>query len=168
MAATVRVEGEIARAHAECGTGITWSLELRRGTRGSTWHREKPGAQPQYPCWPFRRVRVQPGDLISVLVGAREGNQSCDLTAVDLRLTDSWLRHTKRWSLCEPMLPATCSPEIRMRTPQDARTSGISTRNRSLAGNRDRLFPRDPCWHAGNPRLTSRKTTTCGTASAVC
>ena len=44
---------------------------------------------------PFDRVRVQPGDLISVLVGPREGNHSCDLTAVDLRLTTTG----QTWSL---------------------------------------------------------------------
>ncbi len=36
---------------------------------------------------PFDRVRLQQGDLLSVIIGAREGNHSCDLTGVDLRLT---------------------------------------------------------------------------------
>ena len=33
---------------------------------------------------PIENLGVQPGDLISVLVGPRDGNHSCDLTAVDL------------------------------------------------------------------------------------
>jgi hypothetical protein len=36
---------------------------------------------------PFESVPVRPGDLVSLLVGPRDGNHSCDLTAVDLTLT---------------------------------------------------------------------------------
>jgi len=36
---------------------------------------------------PIADLSVQPGDLISVLIGPRDGNHSCDLTAVDLSLT---------------------------------------------------------------------------------
>ena len=98
VAATVRVEGEIARAHAECGTGVMWSLELRRGnTRQFLAQGEARRATP-VSVGPIDNIHVQPGDLISVLVGAREGNQSCNLTAVDLRLTDTGATH-QTWSL---------------------------------------------------------------------
>lgn len=96
VATTIRIEGQLARAHPECGNGITWSLQLRRGsTRQYLSQGEARNAVP-VSIGPFERVRVQEGDLISLLVGPREGNHSCDLTAVDLRLTtkggtsDNW------------------------------------------------------------------------------
>ena len=99
-AATLRVEGQVARAHPECGNGVTWSLQLRRGsTRQYLAQGEARSAAP-VTIGPFDRVRVQPGDLISVLVGPREGNHSCDLTAVDLRLTATDAT-SQTWSLAD-------------------------------------------------------------------
>src|SRR3954454_14130076 len=75
-----------------------WSLELRRGnTRQYLAHGEAKRAAP-VAIGPLENVRVHPGDLISVVVGAREGNQSCNLTAVDLRLTDTGTTQ-QSWSL---------------------------------------------------------------------
>ena len=31
VSAVLRVEGRVQHAHPECGNGVTWSLELRRG-----------------------------------------------------------------------------------------------------------------------------------------
>jgi hypothetical protein len=80
----MQVEGVVTRAHAECGTGVTWALELRRGsTRQQLAHGEARGAKPAS----FQSmVRVQPGDLISVVIGPREANHACALTDVELRL----------------------------------------------------------------------------------
>lgn len=95
VAAALRVEGTITRAHAECGNGVTWSLELRRGnTRSRLASGEARGAA-AVAIGPFERVRVQPGDLLSILLGPREGNNSCDLTDVDFRLTSAGAQ----WSL---------------------------------------------------------------------
>ncbi len=35
---------------------------------------------------PVQEIAVQPGDLVSLLIGPRDGNHACDLTAVDLTL----------------------------------------------------------------------------------
>ena len=35
---------------------------------------------------PVKDIAVQPGDLVSLLIGPRDGNHACDLTAVDLTL----------------------------------------------------------------------------------
>ncbi|MEO8659524.1 MAG: DUF1592 domain-containing protein, partial [Bryobacteraceae bacterium] len=95
---TVQVQGTITRAHAECGTGVTWSVELRRGrTRQRLAEGEATGAKPK-PFGPIERVRVQPGDLISVLIGAREDNNFCGLTDVDFRLSTTGAEPQK-WSL---------------------------------------------------------------------
>ena len=95
VAGAIRVEGNIVRAHAECGSGVTWSLELRRGgTRQPLASGEARGAK-AVALGPFERVPVQPGGLISVMIGPREGNHSCALTDVDLRLTGGG----QAWSL---------------------------------------------------------------------
>ena len=44
---------------------------------------------------PIENLAVQPGDLVSLLIGPRDGNHSCDLTAVDLTLTTSGRRRTR-------------------------------------------------------------------------
>ncbi len=99
LAATLRVEGMLTRAHIECGNGVVWSVELRRGsTRQRLAEGEARSATP-VTIGPFERVRVQPGDLISVLVGPRERNHSCDLTDLDLRLTTTGADPRQQWSL---------------------------------------------------------------------
>jgi hypothetical protein len=83
----VRVRAKITHAHPECGNGVTWSLEWHRGrTRRSLASGTAQGnrigevllEQP---------VAAQPGDMVSLLVGPRDGNHACDLTDVDLALT---------------------------------------------------------------------------------
>ena len=98
VAATLRIEGQVTRAHPECGNGVTWSLELRRGSTRQYLARGEARSAVPVTIGPFDRVRVQQGDLISLLIGAREGNPSCDLTAVDLRLTTGEST-PKSWSL---------------------------------------------------------------------
>jgi hypothetical protein len=80
----VRVEAIVQHAHPECGNGVTWSLELRRGsTRQRLASGFAQGSREVKPA-PIEALSVRAGDLISVLVGARDGNHSCDLTAVEL------------------------------------------------------------------------------------
>ena len=84
VSGAMQIDGVVKRSHAECGTGVTWALELRRGnTRQQLANGEARGAKPAS----FQsKVRVQPGDLISVVIGPREANQACALTDVELRL----------------------------------------------------------------------------------
>jgi hypothetical protein len=78
----ITLEATIAAAHSECGNGVSWAVELRRaGMRlrlgeGLTRRATPTGLA-------ATTLPVRQGDLISVLVGAREGNASCDLTSVD-------------------------------------------------------------------------------------
>ncbi len=100
-AATIRVEGAVQRAHPECGNGVTWALELRRG---STRQRLASGTAQDVAVVkfvPVENLTVQSGDMISVVVGPRDGNHSCDLTAVDLTLSDG----TKTWDLAKDVSP---------------------------------------------------------------
>ena len=95
VAGAVRIEATVTPAHAECGNGVAWSLELRRGgtrqrlaegfTRGGAVVR----------VGPLESVSVRQGDLVSLLIGPRDGNASCDLTDLELKLTGA----SEEWSL---------------------------------------------------------------------
>ncbi|HEY3740022.1 MAG TPA: DUF1592 domain-containing protein [Bryobacteraceae bacterium] len=97
MNGTLRVDGTIVRTNPECGSGITWSLELRRGSTRQQLATGTSGGGKPIKLGPFERVRVQPGDLISVLIGPRNGDHSCDLTDIDLHLASA----DRKWGLSE-------------------------------------------------------------------
>lgn len=104
VAATLRIEGKVQHAHPECGNGVTWSLELRRGaTRQKLAAGVSQGAK-EVPFGPIEKVTVQPGDLVSLLIGPRDANHSCDLTAVDLTLTAPG-EGNKVWDLARDVSP---------------------------------------------------------------
>lgn len=86
LTAAFRIEASVTHAHPACGNGVTWSLELRRG---ATRQRLATGAAQgpkESKVGPIENVAIQEGDLVSLLIGPGNGNHSCDLTAVDLRL----------------------------------------------------------------------------------
>ncbi len=98
LAGPVRIEAAVTHAHPECGNGVTWSLELRRGaTRQRLASGVSQGAQP-VKVGPIDDISVQRDDLVSLLIGPRDGNHSCDLTDVELIIT-SRESSPKTWSL---------------------------------------------------------------------
>ena len=102
VSATVRITGQVQHAHPECGNGVTWHVELRRG---STRQRLAAGIAHggnAVPVGPLDNVAVQPGDFISMVIGPRDGNHSCDLTAVDLNIAGEG----KEWNLAREVSPA--------------------------------------------------------------
>jgi hypothetical protein len=71
VAATLRIDGVVQHAHPECGNGVTWALELRRGgTRQRLGAGISQGAQ-EVKFGPFENLAIQPGDLVSVVIGPR-------------------------------------------------------------------------------------------------
>lgn len=93
-----RVAGNVTHAHPECGNGVTWSLELRRGaTRQRLAGGVAAGAN-GVKIGAIESLAVRPGDLVSLLIGPRDGNHACDLTAVDLTLTED-ASNGKSWDL---------------------------------------------------------------------
>ncbi len=101
LADTVRVEAKVTHAHPECGNGVTWSLELRHG---AVRQRLATGiAQGGTPVIvpTTAGLGVRPGDLISLVVGPRDGNHSCDLTDVQLTITGA-----QTWNLSKDISPS--------------------------------------------------------------
>jgi hypothetical protein len=104
LAGTIRVEARMIPAQPYCGNGITWSLELRRG--GSRQRLATGTAQggSEVKAGPIEKVEVQKGDLVSLLIGPRDGKPSCDLTDLQFMIT-SGSKGEHDWSLTRDVSP---------------------------------------------------------------
>lgn len=101
VATTTRVEAKVQHAHPECGNGVAWTLELRRGnTRQRLATGVSQGAK-VIDVGPIENVSTKPGDLVALVIAPRDGNHSCDLTAVDLTLTAA----DRKWDLAKDVSP---------------------------------------------------------------
>ena len=88
-------------AHPECGNGVTWSLELRRGNTRQKLAAGVAQGEKSVPFGPLEKIAVQPGDVVAILIGPRDGNHACDLTSIDLTLRDG----THEWNLARDLSP---------------------------------------------------------------
>ena len=110
MDGAVTIQGVVQHAHPECGNGVTWSVELRRGSTRRRLAQGFSQGPKEVPFGPLPSMQVQVGDLVSVLIGPRDGNHSCDLTRVDITLTPA--DAAQRWNLA-----ADVSPDITAANP---------------------------------------------------
>ena len=76
VAATMRVDGAVRHAHPECGNGVTWALELRRGNSRQRLAVGTAQGAKEVRFGPFENLAMQPGDVMSVAIGPRDGNHS--------------------------------------------------------------------------------------------
>ncbi len=91
-------KGTVTHAHPECGNGVTWSLELRRGAKRQRLAAGVAQGGNPVAVGPIEKLSVRPGDTVSLLIGPRDGNHGCDLTALDLAITASGGR---TWDLAD-------------------------------------------------------------------
>jgi hypothetical protein len=97
IAGELRIEGKVTHAHPECGDGVSWSLELRRGaTRQRLANGIAQGIK-SVAIGPIEGLKIQPGDLVSLLIGPR-ANHSCDLTDLELVLKSAGA-NGREWNL---------------------------------------------------------------------
>lgn len=83
------IKGSVQHAHPECGNGVQWSLQLRRN---STIQNLANGIAQGPTLYPFEissPVFISKGDLVCLVINPRDGNHSCDATAVQLTLEES-------------------------------------------------------------------------------
>lgn len=100
-AATLRIESIVQDAHPACGNGVTWALQLRQGNnRRQLGEGIVEKAEP-VKIGPFENIAVRPGDVVALIIGPRDGSHVCDLTAVDLTLTDG----SRSWDLARDVSP---------------------------------------------------------------
>ena len=98
---TLRVAGTVQHAHTECGNGVEWALELRRGSSRLRLAAGVAQDATEFKYGPFENLAVQPGDIVCLSVGPRDGNHSCDLTAVNLNLNSG----AHEWDLSKDISP---------------------------------------------------------------
>ncbi len=96
-----RISAKVQHAHQECGNGVTWSLEVRRGSIRQRLAAGVAQGGKVIAIGPLENVPIRPGDLVSILISARDGNHSCDLTAIDLTLTGAG----ETWDLAADVSP---------------------------------------------------------------
>ncbi len=92
VATTVRVDARIRDVHRDCGNGVEWALEARRGTQRQRLASGVAGGLAPADgaivrAAPAGDLRVRPGDVVALSIGARDGDHVCDTTAVDLTVT---------------------------------------------------------------------------------
>lgn len=100
----VIISGRVQRAHMGCGNGVTWLVELRRGNTRQRLAAGTAGGAEEHTFGPFENLIVQPGDLLSLIIGPRDGEHSCDLTEIDLTVTGRQ-DAASEWSLSKDISP---------------------------------------------------------------
>jgi len=88
MDAVVKVEARIADAHPECGNGVEWLVQHRNGRRTGNLAQGQFGTGGSA-TMPAQSLSVRRGELISLVLGPRDGNHSCDLTDINLIITET-------------------------------------------------------------------------------
>lgn len=101
VAGDFRIAGKVQHAHPECGNGVTWSLEVRRGATRQRLAAGVAQGGNAVDVGPLENVPIRSGDLVSILIGPRDGNHACDLTAVDLTLIGA----EQTWDLAADVSP---------------------------------------------------------------
>lgn len=84
----VRIEASVTDAHDNCGNGVEWFLQHRNSHKTATlWKGEYElgGSATMTP----RTLRIRKGELLSLLIGPRQGNHGCDLTSINLTISEA-------------------------------------------------------------------------------
>lgn len=102
ISSLMQISLTLKRALPEVGTGIGWSLELRRGStrrRLAIGKLTPDGLQTTEATVELGQLAILEGDLVSVIVDSREGHPIGDLTAIEFELHSLDGRDT--WNLAE-------------------------------------------------------------------
>lgn len=104
IAGQMQVEAKVTHAHPECGNGVEWFLELRRAATRQRLANGTAQGSKEVKVGPVENLTVQTGDLVSLLIGPRDGNHSCDLTDIELVLKSAG-KDGREWSLTRDVSP---------------------------------------------------------------
>ncbi len=116
----VKITGRVQRAHIGCGNGVTWNLEHVQGnSRRVLASGEVTNADAQKFA-PVAEVQVSKGDLISLSIGPRNGEHSCDTTSIDLTIQNNTTASLE-WDLAKDV-----SPDILAGNPHSDRLGNAS------------------------------------------
>jgi hypothetical protein len=85
-------------AHPACGNGVSWSFELRRPGETRVLQSGTLDRSGSASIDPLPNFAIEQGDLVSLVIGSRDGNHACDLTEIDLTVTEE-AGQKRVWSL---------------------------------------------------------------------
>ena len=87
--AEIRISGKIADSDNKCGNGATWRIELASAAGKSTLASGdfESGKGTDIPAT-ATPLRVKPGDVLSVIVGPKNRDHSCDTTHIVLQIKE--------------------------------------------------------------------------------
>lgn len=94
----VRVVAKVADAHASCGNGFAWWLEKQTQARAAIVAEGAVDLGKETVVAP-RQLTVSLGDLIVLAIDARDGNHFCDLTEIELTVTEIGKEKGRVWDL---------------------------------------------------------------------
>jgi len=97
----------VRHAHTECGNGVAWRLELRRGSLHQVLSSGFSAGANDVPIGPHKSLRVRPNDQIVLVIEPRDSNHSCDLTTIDLTITAVQTADSpeETWNLSQDLHP---------------------------------------------------------------
>lgn len=101
IAGRVTVSGRVHDAHTACGNGVTWSLEVRRGSTREILSAGQTVGDRLFSLGPIEQVPVRPGDVIALVIAAGGGDHVCDLTGIDFTVSTP----DQTWNLTEEIVP---------------------------------------------------------------
>lgn len=99
----VKIEAHVSDAHGTCGNGAEWLLQHRVSDKTALlWQGEYElgGSAEMVP----KKVSVRKGEVLSLVVGSKDNNHSCDLTTVQLVISETNAnKHV--WDLAKEVSP---------------------------------------------------------------
>lgn len=83
----VTITSRIAHAHPNCGNGVAWQLEHRRGDKATLLGESALdlGTEAKLPA---KSLKIEKGDLLVLAVDPRDADHFCDMTEVELTITE--------------------------------------------------------------------------------
>jgi hypothetical protein len=97
IAGRVRIEAQVADEHAGCGNGVAWWIDQQHiGRRDKIVAGEFDDGR--YATIAPHETIVEPGDVVCLAVASRDHDDGCDLTLVDLTITELDGKH-RTWNL---------------------------------------------------------------------
>jgi hypothetical protein len=95
---TVQLAPRVKDAHGSCGNGVSWSFELRRGAQRRVLAAGNLDLNGETAIEPLREFPIKKGDLVSLVIDPRDRNHGCDMTEIDLTVTEE-IGEKRTWSL---------------------------------------------------------------------
>jgi hypothetical protein len=81
-----RIVPSVRDAHNACGNGVSWKLEHRRGSSRRILAEGNVDLGKIADIEPIAQLSLRKGDLISLVIHARDRSHGCDLTEIDLAI----------------------------------------------------------------------------------